>query len=69
MQAFTTTLNIINSTESLNAFKNGDLSLAQLSKSLNQSIETTLKNLSDMKITIADYSIEEELAALDKLGL
>jgi predicted HTH domain antitoxin len=70
MQTFdTTTLNIIGSTDSINAFKNGDLSLSQLSKSLNQSIETTLKILGDLKIPTADYSIEEELATLDRLGL
>lgn len=70
MQTFdTTTLNIIDSTDLIKAFKNGDLSLSQLSNSLNQNIETTLKILSDLKIPIANYPIEEELATIDRLGL
>jgi predicted HTH domain antitoxin len=71
MQTFDTTTfqHTLDSTDSINAFKNGDLSLSQLSNSLNQSIETTLKILGDLKIPIADYSLEEELATLDRLSL
>jgi predicted HTH domain antitoxin len=71
MQTFNTSTfqHTLDSTDSINAFKNGDLSLSQLSNSLNQSIEKTLKILADLKIPIADYSIEEELATLDRLGL
>jgi predicted HTH domain antitoxin len=71
MQTFGTTTfqHIIASTDPINAFKNGKLSLSQLSKSLNQNIETTLQILGDLKIPIADYSIEEEIETLDRLGL
>lgn len=71
MQTFDTSTfqNITDSTDLLNAFKNGDISLGVLVGLLNQSIETTLKTLGDLKISTANYTIEEELATLDKLGL
>jgi predicted HTH domain antitoxin len=71
MQTFDTTTfqHTLDSTDSFNAFRNGDISLGELASSLNQSIETTLKILSDLKIPIANYPIEEELATIDRLGL
>ena len=71
MQTFDTSTfqHTLDSTDSIYAFKNGDISLGELASLLNQSIETTLKILGDLKILIADYSLEEELATLDRLGL
>ncbi len=53
----------------LNAFKQGSISLGQLAQLLNQSLETTILLLGEANIAIADYSIEEELAVLNRLGL
>lgn len=57
MQTFDTAT--VNSTDSLNAFKNGDISLSQLAKLFNQNLESTISLLGDVNIPIADYTIEE----------
>lgn len=67
MQTFDTAT--VNSTDYLNAFKNGDISLSQLAKLFNQNLESTISLLGDVNIPIADYTIKEELSTLNKLGL
>ncbi|MCK5810630.1 MAG: type II toxin-antitoxin system Phd/YefM family antitoxin, partial [Cocleimonas sp.] len=51
----------------LQAFKNGSLSLGQLSKALNQSYSKTLKLLELLKIPALDYDLEDELDTINGL--
>lgn len=53
----------------LKAYESGDLSIGELSGSLGQTREATLKTLGQLGIATADYSLDEELASLDRLGL
>ncbi len=50
----------------LKAFKQGDITLSQLSKSLNLTKSKTMKLLSIMNIPITDYPIEEDLEGIKR---
>jgi len=52
---------------SLKGFQNGDLSLGQLGKALNKNHHETMKLLGFLGIPIADYDLEEDLEAIDKI--
>ena len=51
----------------IQAFKNGDLSLGQLSKALGKSYTETMELLGLLKIPLFDYDIESDLATLEEL--
>ncbi len=49
----------------LNAFKKGDISLSQLSKSLKLTKTETMKLLSTLDIPVTDYKLEEDLKGIE----
>lgn len=51
----------------IKAYKKGDLSLGQLSKSLNQSYQDTMKMLGTLGIAVLDYELEDDMATIEKL--
>jgi len=53
----------------LKAFRNGDLSLGELSGCFGKSLEDSLALLGHLKIPVADYSLAEEEESVKKLGL
>lgn len=53
----------------LQAFRNGDLSLGELARSLAKTRDETMRFLGDLNIPIADYPLVEELKALEELKL
>ncbi len=53
----------------LKAFRNGDMSLGELSSSLGKSKVETMIILSRLHIPLADYSLAEEEEAIRILGL
>jgi hypothetical protein len=53
----------------LQAFRNGDLSLGELSRSLGKTKAETIQFLGDLCIPIADYPLTEDIATLEGLGL
>jgi len=50
----------------LKAFKQGDITLSQLSKSLNLTKSKTMKLLNIMNIPVTDYPIEEDLKGIER---
>jgi predicted HTH domain antitoxin len=50
----------------ITSFKNGNLSLGQLSKALNVSKQKAMKLLSMMSIDVIDYKFSDDLDTLDK---
>jgi antitoxin (DNA-binding transcriptional repressor) of toxin-antitoxin stability system len=54
---------------SLKAYENGDLSIGELASSLKQTRAETLSTLGQLGIVTADYSLDDELSSLDRLGL
>lgn len=53
----------------LKAYENGDLSIGELASSIGQTRSETLSTLGRLGIATADYSLDDELASLDRLGL
>ncbi|MEE9303275.1 MAG: UPF0175 family protein [Thiotrichaceae bacterium] len=51
----------------LRAFQSGDLSLGQLAISLDKNKVETLEMLGQLNIPVADYDLQEDLAAVEKL--
>jgi predicted HTH domain antitoxin len=51
----------------IKGFQNGDLSLGQLSKTLEKTHHETIKLLGLLGVAIADYDLEEDLGAIDKI--
>lgn len=51
----------------LKGFQSGDLSLGQLSKTLQKTQHETLRLLDSLGIPIADYDFAEDLEGIDKL--
>jgi len=51
----------------LKGFQSGDLSFGQLSKSLGKSHHDTMSLLGFLGAPIADYDLEEDLKAIDKM--
>jgi predicted HTH domain antitoxin len=51
----------------IDAFKNGLLSLGQLSKGLEKSTQETLKMLSAMGMDVIDYDFDDDLKAIETL--
>ena len=51
----------------LKAYKKGDLSLGQLSKSLGKSYQDTLEMLGALGICVLDYDLEDELSTIETL--
>jgi predicted HTH domain antitoxin len=52
----------------IQAFKRGDLSLGQLSRSLDKSYSETAKLLNLLKIPLLDYDLEDEMDVVDSLS-
>ena len=50
----------------LQAFKQGDITLSQLCKSLKLSKSKTMKLLSTLNIPITDYELEEDLKGIER---
>jgi len=48
----------------INSFKNGDLSLGQLSKALGKNRSDTMKLLSMMGVDVVDYDLDEDLEVI-----
>ncbi len=53
----------------LKAYENGDLSLGELASSLALTRLQTLETVGKLGIVTADYSLDDELTSLDRLGL
>lgn len=53
----------------LKAYETGDLSLGELASSLGLSRTDTLETIGKLGIVTADYTLEDELSSLDRLGL
>lgn len=51
----------------IKGFQNGDLSLGQLAKMLNKTHHDTIKLLGSLGVPIADYDLEEDLAAIEQI--
>lgn len=51
----------------IKGFQNGDLSLGQLAKILNRTHHDTIKLLGSLSVPIADYNLEEDLAAIEQM--
>ncbi len=51
----------------LKAFQSGDLSLGQLAASLQKSKVETIEMLGQLNIPVADYDLQEDLDAVEKL--
>lgn len=49
----------------IQAYKNGSLSIGQLSKALDTATENTMQMLSMMGIDVIEYDFKDDLAALD----
>lgn len=52
----------------LQAFRNGDLSLGELSRSLGKTKAETMQFLGELCIPVADYPLTEDIATLEGLG-
>lgn len=52
----------------IKAYKKGDLSLGQLSKSLEQSYQDTMMMLSTLGIAVIDYDLEDDMATIERLS-
>jgi len=52
----------------IKAYKKGDLTLGQLSKSLKQSRMETVKMLSLLDIDVIDYDLDDDMQAIQKLS-
>lgn len=52
----------------IQAFKRGDLSLGQLSRSLNKSYSETTKLLNILNIPLLDYDLEDEMGVVDNMS-
>ncbi len=53
----------------LKAFKNGDISLSQLSKSLKLTKSETMKYLKLMDIPITEYKLKEDMEGIERFAL
>lgn len=53
--------------ESIQAFKDGDLSLGQLAETLGMNKHEALKLLGELNIPFADYDLDKDLETIDKL--
>lgn len=51
----------------IKSFENGDLSLGQLSRTLDKTQHETMKLLGLLGVEIADYDLDEDLIAVDKI--
>ena len=51
----------------IKAYEKGDLSLGQLSKSLNKSYLDTMQMLSVLGIAVLDYDLDSDMATMEKL--
>lgn len=51
----------------IKAYKNGDLSLGQLSKALEQSYADTMEMLGALGVAVIDYDLDDELSTIEKL--
>jgi hypothetical protein len=51
------------------AFANGDMSLGEVARAWETSREDAMRTLDALGIPIADYSLSDEQAAMDTLGL
>ena len=51
----------------LKAFEAGDLTLGQLAQTLDKNKAETLEMLGHLKIPVADYDLQEDLDAIEKL--
>jgi len=52
----------------IQAFKSGDLSLGQLSRSLGKTYTETTKLLSLLNIPLLDYNLDDEMDVIDSLS-
>ena len=52
----------------LKAFQEGDLSLGQLANSFDKTKADTLDLLGQLKIPVADYDLQEDMSAINKLS-
>lgn len=53
--------------ESIEAFKDGEISLGQLAETLGMNKHEALELLGELKIPFADYDLDEDLETIDKL--
>jgi len=51
----------------IKAYKKGDLSLGQLSKSLGQSYQDTMEMLGVLGIDVIDYDLKDDMLTIEKL--
>lgn len=51
----------------IKAYEKGDLSLGQLSKSLDKSYLDTMQMLSVLGIAVIDYDLDDDMATIEKL--
>jgi predicted HTH domain antitoxin len=51
----------------IKAYEKGDLSLGQLSKSLDKSYADTMEMLSVLGVAVLDYDLDDDMATIEKL--
>lgn len=51
----------------IKAYKKGDLSIGQLSKSLNQSYQDSMQMLGALGVAVLDYELADEMSTIEKL--